>query len=221
MEDDIYDVKNYPMSSIKTMDKIISQMKRTICNISANNKGKGTGFFCNINYDDWEILRVLITTNNVLDKFDISPGQKIKISLNDGEISKEILIDGKRKTYISQEYGITIIEIKSTDGLKLDSFLDIDEVINDENPKKNLQNLPIYLLHYPKGDEIRKSENLIRKLSEDNYSIEHLCRCDLNSSGGPLINFNNNKVIGINKGFGNGKKGILEFLLKIQRSNKK
>ena len=45
MEDDIYDVKKNPMSSIKTMDKIISQMKRSICNISANNKGKGTGFF--------------------------------------------------------------------------------------------------------------------------------------------------------------------------------
>ena len=66
--------------------------------------------------------------------------------------------------------------------------------------------MPIYLLHYPNGDNIKKSEGLIKRITENNYTLEHLCKCDCCSSGGPLINFNNNKVIGIHKGFGNGKK---------------
>ena len=74
MEDDAYDVNNYVMSSIKTLEKIINQMKTNICKINVNNKVKGTGFFCNINYDDREVSKVLTTTNNALNKFDILPG---------------------------------------------------------------------------------------------------------------------------------------------------
>ena len=96
-----------------------------------------------------------------LDGNDFYSGRKINISLNDDKINKEIIIDENRKKYSNKEFGISIIEIKSKDGIKKDSFLDIDEHIYDENPKEYLKKLPIYLLHYPNGDKIKKSEGRI------------------------------------------------------------
>ena len=209
-----YIVDNYPMSSIETLENIINIMKSSICKISINNGQQGTGFFCNINLNDWEILRVLITTDFFIDGNDFVPGHKINISLNEGKIKKEIIIEENRKKYTNQEFGITFIEIKSKDGIKKESFLDIDENIYDKSPKEYLKRLPIFLLQYPNGDKIKKSEGLIINLKENNYTIEHLCKCDICSSGGPLINFNNNKVIGIHKDFGDGPEWNLGIFIK-------
>ena len=95
---------------------------------------------------------------------------------------------------------VSFVEIKKSDGLKDDSFLNIDEII--DSPEKTLKKMPIYSLHYPKGDVIKKSEGLIIRLLNNNYYINHLCKWDRLSSGGPLINYNNNKVIGILSEYG-------------------
>ena len=138
MEED-YNVDDYPVSSIEAMENMINIMKKSICRININNGKKGTGFLCNVNLNDWDALRVLITTDFIMNTNDIAPGDKINISLNEGKINKEIILDQKRKKYINQEYGITFIEIKNTDGIKKDSFLDIDENIYDKNPKEYLK----------------------------------------------------------------------------------
>ena len=52
--------------------------------------------------------------------------------------------------------------------------------------------MSIYLLHYPKGDVIKKSEGLIIKLLDKNFHIPHLCKGGRFSYGDPLINYNNN-----------------------------
>ena len=75
-----------------------------------------------------------MTNNHVLNLKDLNFGKKIKFSLNDNKISKEIIIGKNRKTYTSEEYDITIIEIKKDDDLDLNSFLDIDERIYKDNP---------------------------------------------------------------------------------------
>ena len=182
MDQDIYDIDNYPMPSIETMETIINQMENSVCQIRVNNEIKGTGFLCNINLDDWETLKVLITTSYVLNEFDLFG--KINISFNNKKFNKEILIDNNRKKFINHDYitNVTFIEIKKSDGLKGDSFLNIDEVI--DSPEKTLTKMPIYSLHYPKGDVIKKSEGLIIRLLNNNYYINHLCKCDRLSSGG-------------------------------------
>ena len=214
MED--FKVDNFPMSSIETMESIISIMKNSICKISINNGQQGTGFLCNINMNDWDTLRSLITTDFLIDANDFAPGDKINISFDEGKINKEIIIEENRKIYTNQECGITFIEIKSKDGIKRESFLDIDENIYNNNPKEYLKRLPVFLLQYPNGDKIKKSEGLIIKIRDNNYTVEHLCKCDSCSSGGPLINFNNNKVVGIHKDFGNnGHQWNLGIFIKI------
>ena len=198
------------------------KLAKKICKIKCEN-GIGTGFFCDIIIDEWDHLlrvRTFITNRHVLNEDDIKPGKKIKFSLNDEEYNYEIEIDNERKKYSSKKYDVTIIEIKKEDNIKSDSFLEIDD--NLYNTDCNYKNTSIYLLHYPKGKEISLSQGKIQNVGADNkyYEIEHDCNSEPGSSGGPLINSNNFKVIGIHKGasieynFNSGtllKEPIIEF----------
>ena len=98
--------------------------------------------------------------------------------------------------------------MKQNDGMQSDSFLEVDKDIYKDNFKQIFKKKSIYLLHYPKGIEICKSEEVIQNIREDNYTIEHYCDSTKGSSGGPLINLNNCKVIGIHKGFYKNKINI-------------
>ena len=197
MEENLHYAKKYPMLTMESLEIIINQMKKSICKIN-NDKFKGTGFLCNINYHDCETPRVLITTHNVLPEYEIKPGKEINISINNGKIKKKLLIDEKRKIYMNnEEDGIIIIEIKDNDGFESDSFLEID----DENTEKYCKNIPIYLLHYPTEDKIKKSIGFIIEKKSNNFipnnNFIHSCKCNHDSAGGPLINIKNNKVLGI------------------------
>ena len=88
MEENLHYAKKYPMLTMESLEIIINQMKKSICKIN-NDKFKGTGFLCNINYHDCETPRVLITTHNVLPEYEIKPGKEINISINNGKIKKK------------------------------------------------------------------------------------------------------------------------------------
>ena len=110
---------------------IIKQMKESVCKIYGS-KLNGTGFFCVIqNMKEWSSpnLYVLMTNNHVLCEEDIKPNKIIKISYNNENKNLEIIIDNSRKTFTSEKYDVTIIEIKQNDGIKSDSFLEIDKDI--------------------------------------------------------------------------------------------
>ena len=55
----------------------------------------------------------------------------------------------------------------------------------------------IYILNYAGGKVIVVSYGIIKDVEEND--IRHLCCTDRGSSGYPLINLKNNKVIGIHK----------------------
>ena len=195
---------NVTCIKIKEMAKLIEYTKKRICKIYCNDGGKGTGFFCIIPLDDWDKnLRVLMTNNHVIGENDIIIGKKIKFTLNDDREEKELTIDEKRWKYTNDRYDITIIEIKKNDGIKNESFFEIDNKIFDDC--KIYLKQTIYLLHYPKGKEMKLSEGLIKNIYEDKYTIEHLCDSNDGSSGGPLINSIDYKVIGIHKGGAKGE----------------
>ena len=75
------------------------------------------------------------------------------------------------------------------------------------------------------------SNEIINRIYEDNYTIQYLCDSSEGSSGGPLINTINYKVIGIHKGGAKGdkqfnlgtllKEPIEEFIRKINKKEKK
>ena len=114
---------------------------------------------------------------------------------------KTIIIDENRKKYTSEKYDTTIVEIKpKDDNIDINSFLEIDEGIFEENLNQKYQHKSIYTLHFPKSGEIKVSYGTIKYINEKNYYIGHLCATSGGSSGGPLLNLNNYKVIGVHKG---------------------
>ena len=115
-------------------------------------------------------------------------------------IEKQIFIDELRIIITNEEYDFTIIEIKDNDGIELNSFLEIDDQIYEEKINSIYKDQQVYLLHYPNGTEIKKSEELIKSIDEKDYEIEHFCDSSSGSSGGPLINAKNYKVMGYHKG---------------------
>ncbi len=185
--------------SIETTEKILEQMKSCICKICIEDGRKGTGFFCKIPFPDYEhLLSVLITNNHVIDESVlIKEKNKITLSLNNDNEIKEIELDNRLK-FTNEEYDITIIEIKEkNDGI--DKYLELDK-----NLQKNINTQyigeSIYILHYPGSKNVAVSYGILKHIDiEKSYNFTHLCSIENGSSGAPILNLSNSKIIGINK----------------------
>ena len=108
-----------------------------------------------------------------------------------------------------------MIELKQSDNLIGYSFLDIDDNVFLDKPNDFYSKKTIYLIHYPHGLKVEFSSGVIKSIFDDNYTISHLCETKTGSSGGPLINILNHKVIGLHKGSKKKKDFNLGTLLKI------
>lgn len=178
--------------------KIYQQMNNSVCKIMHGNT-RGTGFFCKIPFPDQNnLLRVLVTVNHVLD---ISKHKKVEFELNG--LYNSILLDNSRLIYSSKKYDSVIIEIKKNE-LNTNYFLELDENINQNNLENIYLKKPVYILHYEYGEELKYSSGNITgvKFSGiDFYKLAYSCSTEPGSSGGPIINSSNFKVIGIHKGY--------------------
>ena len=95
--------------TIECTNKIIEQMKKSICKIR-NKNGKGTGFFCFIpKFNQY----ALITNNHIIDEKIIKENNNLIVRLNDDKEKIDIRLDDNRKIYTNKDYDITIIEMKS------------------------------------------------------------------------------------------------------------
>jgi len=185
--------------NLNELKRISNQMENCVCKIKKNGK-EGTGFFCKIPIEEDTSLPVLITNNHVLNENDIKPNNNIDISINDDKNPKVIYIKDSKNTYTMEKpYDITFIEIKEYDKINSESYLEIDDIFNEDSYQKYSQK-SIYLIHYP-NKVVEFSTGVIKSISEDdNHTIQHFCETELGSSGSPIINLTNNKVIGIHKG---------------------
>jgi len=187
-------ILNYPKAvTIECTKIILSQLINCIFKIETK-KGKGTGFFCSIN----EQLKVLITNNHIIDEEIIKANKSIHVSLNNDKDFKIIYLKNK-KYYTDEKYDITIIEI-SPEKENITNFLDLDNDIihiSKENPKS------AYVLQYPVIDIYKQkaavSYGVIKDIEEE-YNIIHCCCTEEGSSGSPILNLFNNKLIGIHIG---------------------
>ena len=183
---------------LMTAEKIIDQMKNCVCKIKLDNKNKGTGFFCKIPFPDYEnLLTVLITNNHVIDEsFLENEKNKITISLNNNNEVKEIPLEN-RKSYTNKEYDITIIELKEQED-KIYKYLELDR-----NIQNNINTLyvgeSIYTIHCPGSKNVHVSYGILNEKEENNYYFHHLCSTEKGSSGAPILNLSESKLIGIHK----------------------
>ena len=125
-------------------------MKEKIFKIHTENNGIGTCFFCKIPFPDKDnLLPVLITNNHLIDEECLDDEKKLTISINNegSEIIKTIELNNKKK-YTNEEHDITIIEIKE-DKDQINSFLELDPNIMDENCEATYASNSIYTIGYP------------------------------------------------------------------------
>ena len=208
-QDYIKQIKVNPYGNELSIDKmkiITNQMEKKVCKIKCRNGSTGTGFFCKIPYPNfYNLLPVLITNNHVLNEEDLKINNIIVLSINNDQFTYKILIDNSRKIYTNENlFDITIIEIKENDGINLNYFLELDdedemnEGIKDVN--KIYKDKNVYIIHYPGGDTVKCDQGIIQAIEENNYTILHKCNTDSGSSGCPILNLTNYKVIGFHKG---------------------
>ena len=190
-------------------ERILNQMKNCICKIKIENI-KATGFFCkipNINKN------FLMTNYHVIDEIYINKNKEIPLLLNDNKTIFIIDLNKKREKYFNKEYDITLIEIKEDE--KIRKYLELDDNLFNDNEKIYYRKKSIYILHYIFGKKICVSYGILQSIY--NYDITHSCSTDKGSSGSPIINLENNKVIGIHtEGFANfnfNKGTILKYPL--------
>ena len=119
----------------------------------------------------------------------------INLLLNDGKDVKTLNLGINRETYFNKKYDIAIIEIKEIDNIN--NYLRFDENLFKNEIEEYYKNISIYTLHYFNGDKASASYGLSTEI--DNYEIKHLCSTEYGSSGSPILNLSNNKVIGIHK----------------------
>ena len=160
-------------------------------------------FFCKIPFPDiFSFLPILITCNLVLDKYNISHGEKINFSINNDHVFYSIIITSSRRILTSEGIDVIIIEIKpNEDNIENKSFLEIDKEIAHDDLRKIYNKRTTNITHYENGDETKYFIGKIINIDEDRINIEHNCLTQIGSSWSPIINLNNFKVIGAHKGF--------------------
>ena len=189
--------KLIPYASIK---KAVNQMENYVYKIKIGEQ-QGTIFPCYIPIpSENKFLPVLITNNHIINEKHLNDKE---IFLNSEIQQRKIINLNNRVKYTKKEYDITIIEIKENDGIQ--NFLELDDIIISDIVKNDYRNdkfedETIYIIQYPEG-ELSVSFGQLRKIKNENeICFEHICNTKEGSSGSPILNKKNNKVIGVHKG---------------------
>ena len=189
-------IQNFPEPiTIDNISTINEQMNKCVCKIITKNS-KGTGFLIKMNHKKKEI-HALITSSFLLD--DIKENDQIQLLFNCNIENKTITINKDRKKHINKELEIAVIEILEKDNIN--NYFELDDIF-----KENIDNFymrkSIYIIHYT--ENVLISFGILQNLH--NNEIMHLCKLEEGSSGGPIINLSNNKVIGMHIGGSKHKK---------------
>ena len=204
-------LQQYPIPvSIDCTTKILEQMKKCICKIKIN-QTIGTGFFCNILSKN---KKVMITNNHIINEEVLKENKNLIVTLND-DTKIEIDLNNK-KMYTNIEYDTTILEIKKEEENKLVDL--IDYLIFEESKLDTKQiNKSLYILQYPNilykgnGNSSKQIASVSYGIIQDikYYTIYHSCNTESASSGSPILDLSNNKVIGIHNGTSKDNKSNL------------
>ena len=193
-----------PVNILRTK-RILNQMMNCVCKIKikCNNQERiiakdayGTGFFCKVPLNENKNVTCLMTNYHILNEKYFEGKKEINLLLNDDSEAKVIDLNIKRIIYYNKEFDTTIIELKDEDNVK--EYLELDDNIFKDNEKVFYEGESIYIIQYPNGKEACVSYGILNGIH--NYNIIHICSTDNGSSGSPILNLKNNKVIGIHKG---------------------
>ena len=191
------DISINPISFEQTK-KILEQMGNYICKIIIDNDTKGTGFLCKIPlHGDNKLTPVLITNNNVINDNILARKKDITIkSFCTSSIKQKTLNLSNRTAYNNKKLGISIIEIVNKDGFKNINMFELDEDMVSGKTNKFIDK-SIYMIH-SNQKTLYVSYGLVNDIGKNqSYNFMHTCKAFNGSSGSPILNLENNKIIGI------------------------
>ena len=182
----------------------ISKAKDSTCKIYSEEK-YGSGFFCKIPYTNNEnnLINVLLTCEHVLNENIVFSDKDIKINIDDKE---KIIPLKKRKIWSNKDIDYSCIEILEEDNLdnnyyQLDDITSAKKFSHDLYLKDPNSNIIIFCImkDEKRGQYRGHCDGLIKSIIGNNYFI-HNCNAYHGSSGGVIVNKNNNLVVGIHIG---------------------
>jgi len=176
---------------------ILEQLKKSIFEFKTNDKSI-TGFLCKIPFGK-ELINSLVMNYQILDEKFIVENKNLKIYFNDSKEIKEINLELERKKNFLKIFDITIIEIRTEDGINNDNFLELDANFLKNHSELSYKDESIYVLQYKEKNKASVSYGLILEDVGNEIKIySDISQCSL---GAPILNLTNNKVIGICKEF--------------------
>ena len=203
MENSFYFGKKRGLIDSVTKEKtkiILKQMENSICKVFGNNIG--TGFFCLIPIKN-EKIPVLKTNYHIIDESFIQLNNQVKIQLNNDQFVKYIAINKNKIIYSSEngKYDLTIIKIDRKENIYYNQFLELDDVLFNEQSDIIYEDKTIYILNYNNEGQTSVSYGygIYRISQKNNYNFIHKCNVELGSCGSPILNLTTNKVLGIHK----------------------
>ena len=192
------DISINPISFEQTK-KILEQMENYICKIIIDKVTKGTGFLCKIPlHGDNKLTPVLITNNNVINDNILARKKDITIeSFCTSSIKSKKLNLSNRTAYNNKKLGISIIEIVNKDGFKNINMFELDEDMLSSGKTDKFIDKSIYMIH-SNQKTLYVSYGLVNDIGKNqSYNFMHTCKAFNGSSGSPILNLENNKIIGI------------------------
>ena len=192
------DISINPISFEQTK-KILEQMENYICKIIIDKDTKGTGFLCKIPlHGDNKLAPVLITNNNVINDDILARKKDIIIELFCTSSKKQKTLNlSNRTAYNNKKLGISIIEIVNKDGFKNINMFELDEDMLSSGKTDKIIDKSIYMIH-SNQETLYVSYGLVNDIGKNqSYNFMHTCKAFNGSSGSPILNLENNKIIGI------------------------
>ncbi len=117
------------------LKQIENQKKACVFKITSG-KMNGTGFFGLIEFPNKKMIRALFTCyHNLVSKETNKMEKSFQYSIGINEKFIKMEINDSRFVYQNKEYDIVIIEILESDKIEINSFLEIDDLIYEEDKK--------------------------------------------------------------------------------------
>ena len=181
---------------------ICLQCSKSVCRVQTT-ENEGSGVLVKFLKNGQE-RKFLVTSDKILTQSELNSGSCFNIYFNTHSSPKEISADYTKK-FVWCSAGnniksdISLVEIKKENILD-ECFLEVD-FNNDES----YLNANIISVEEPKQEEpVVVLQGSIVQLLNDGYSFLHNAYSDGLTLGAPIINLNNQKVIGIYTGIENG-----------------
>ena len=209
----------------KEFDIRLIDVYKSICKITYEiGKDKvenGSGFLIKLPKDGEEIY-CLMTNHHVITKEMIDSKKTFKVEYEFRKKSISIKLDPNGKRFIKSDKTLdfTIIEI--------DDLIGKEYFLSPDTKNINYQNKDIYIIQYPGGDKLGRSEGKIIRINNYNELV-HDASTKSGSSVSPIFLRDKTEVIGIHKAGSNRKEenygtlinSIIEFIQSKNNKSKK